>query len=239
MMQAELRRLLERDELTPKRVIPAKARTDFQMQPETGPRCRGDDELSSITPTLAAVLLTAALAGCTVGPNYHRPVATVATSAWKAAPGWLPAQPADDRPRAAWWMQFNDRVLNDLEAQVASNNQNVAAAVAAVEQAQAVVRENRAALFPTVGLSAGATRTSSGGGTTIVGGTGATGTGTTGTGTGTTVVTGSGATPPDTRRQRQLGSRPVRPRPTRHREHPRQRSRQRRRSRQCDAGRAS
>jgi len=157
----------------------------------------------------AAVLSTAALlVGCAVGPNYRRPVATAGTAAWKSAPGWLPAQPADDRLRVSWWTRFDDPVLNGLEAQVVAANQNIAAALAAVEQAQAVVRENRAALFPTVGVSAGATR-NSGGGSTIIGGTGVTGTGSTGTGsvgtggvgtgtggtgTGTTVITGVGST---------------------------------------------
>ena len=42
------------------------------------------------------------------------------------------------------------------------SNQNVAAAVAAYAQAQALVREQRAALFPSLALDAGATRRSGG-----------------------------------------------------------------------------
>lgn len=47
------------------------------------------------------LLVTTSLAACTVGPNYRRPatVASVAPAAWKAAPGWVPAQPSDDKPR--------------------------------------------------------------------------------------------------------------------------------------------
>ncbi|QXQ05031.1 efflux transporter outer membrane subunit [Sphingosinicellaceae bacterium] len=113
-----------------------------------------------------ALLLTTALAACTVGPNYHRPptVGTAPPANWKAAPGWQPAAPADDHPRTDWWAMFDDPVLSDLEARVPRANQDIAAAIAAYDQAQALVRENRAALFPTIGLSGGATRSGGGGG---------------------------------------------------------------------------
>ena len=106
------------------------------------------------------------LGACTAGPNYRRPatVADAAPATYKSAPGWVPAQPADDRPRADWWTMFDDPVLSDLEARVQRANQDVAAAVAAYDQAQALVREQRAALFPTVGLTGGATRSGGGGG---------------------------------------------------------------------------
>ena len=114
----------------------------------------------------AGVALALLLAGCTVGPNYHRPATTAAAApaAFKSAPGWMPAQPADDRPRTDWWAMFDDRVLDDLETRVAQGNQDVAASIAAYEQAQALVRENRAALFPTIGITGGATRSGGGSG---------------------------------------------------------------------------
>lgn len=131
---------------------------------------------------IGLTIVAALLAGCTAGPDYLRPAPAGTTPAtFKAAPGWQPASPADDRPRADWWMMFNDPVLNDLEGRVARTNQDVAAAIAAYEQAQALVRESRAALFPTVNLTGGATRSggggsnvvTSGGSTTISGGGGA------------------------------------------------------------------
>ncbi|THD80550.1 MAG: efflux transporter outer membrane subunit [Phenylobacterium sp.] len=121
----------------------------------------------------------AALAGCMVGPNYHRPSLPLAP-AFKE-PGWTTAQPADLSPRGDWWTVFNDPVLNTLESKVAISNQNVAAAEAAYRQAEALVREQRAGLFPTVSLDGGATRSgggrgssgtvvTTGGTTTVVGG---------------------------------------------------------------------
>jgi len=116
---------------------------------------------------LATTLLL--LSACAVGPDYQRP--TVATpAAFKEAPaadaGWLPAAPADALDRGPWWALFGDDELNALVAQVEVSNQNVAAAVAAYAQAQALVREQRAALFPTLGADASAQRSGGGGSTT-------------------------------------------------------------------------
>jgi NodT family efflux transporter outer membrane factor (OMF) lipoprotein len=131
--------------------------------------------------TLVSAAAAAALAGCMVGPHYHRPSLPL-TPAFKEQ-GWQPAQPADLSPRGDWWSVFNDPTLSALEARVNISNQNVAAAEAAYRQAEALVSEQRAALFPTVDLTGSATRTGSGKGSS--------GTVVTGAG-GTTVVTGGG-----------------------------------------------
>jgi len=119
--------------------------------------------------TSATLIL--ALAGCSFAPPYQRP-GTATPVAFKEAPGWAAATPADAIAKGQWWLLFNDAVLNDLESKVSVNNQNVAAAAAAYEQARASVREARASLFPTVDLNAGATRAGSfgSGQTTIIGG---------------------------------------------------------------------
>jgi NodT family efflux transporter outer membrane factor (OMF) lipoprotein len=130
-----------------------------------------------LTSSAAAV----ALAGCMVGPNYHRPEMPLAP-AFKEE-GWSPVKPSDLSPRGDWWTVFNDPTLSALEAKVAISNQNVVAAEAAYRQAEALVREQRAALLPTINLDAGATR--AGGGR---GGSGAIVSG----GGGTSVVTGVG-----------------------------------------------
>ncbi|HEX3699078.1 MAG TPA: efflux transporter outer membrane subunit [Phenylobacterium sp.] len=124
---------------------------------------------------LTSSAVSVALAGCMVGPNYHRPSLPL-TPAFKEQ-GWAPVQPADLTPRGDWWTVFNDPALSALEAKVAISNQNVAAAEAAYRQAQALVREQRAGLFPTVSLDGGATRSGGGRGSsgTIVTGPGGTG----------------------------------------------------------------
>lgn len=115
---------------------------------------------SSLVRSTVAVAALALLAGCAVGPAYERPE-TPAPATWKEAPvaeGWSPAVPADALERGEWWKLFNDQGLNELAARVQLSNQNIAAAVANYAQAQAAVREQRAALFPTVALTGSARR---------------------------------------------------------------------------------
>ena len=97
------------------------------------------------------------LAGCAVGPDYKVP-STPEPAAFKEAAGWVPAAPADTLERGPWWTLFNDPVLNQLAQQVEVSNQNVAAAVASYAQARSLVQEQRASLFPTVGLNASGDR---------------------------------------------------------------------------------
>jgi len=108
----------------------------------------------------------AALSACSLAPPYVRP-STPEPAAYKEAPAadstWFPAAPADQLDRGPWWQLFADPVLSGLVEHVEVSNQNVAAAVAAYEQAEALVREQRAALFPSLALDAGATRVGGGG----------------------------------------------------------------------------
>lgn len=108
------------------------------------------------------VALLAALAGCAVGPDYKRPDVVVSNDRFKEAGGdWLPATPADALDRGAWWSLFDDPLLDQLAAQIVVSNQNVAAAQAAYVQARATVQGARASFFPSIDLSAGATRSGS------------------------------------------------------------------------------
>ena len=116
--------------------------------------------LKPLFPVALALLIT----GCAVGPSYQRP-STPEVIAYKEAGDWVTAQPADALERGPWWQLFNDPVLHELAARVEVSNQNVAAAVAAYAQARALVSEQRGALFPSVTLSGGASRSGNGGGT--------------------------------------------------------------------------
>ncbi len=105
----------------------------------------------------AGVLLLPA--ACAVGPDYRKP-GVPASERWKEAPppDWEVAAPADGIARGAWWKIFGDGGLDALEDQVAISNQNVRQAEAAYRVARAVARGARADFFPTIGASAGATR---------------------------------------------------------------------------------
>jgi NodT family efflux transporter outer membrane factor (OMF) lipoprotein len=114
------------------------------------------------------VVALAALSACGTGPAYERP-GVAAPAAFKEAPSadatWFAAAPADALDRGPWWQLFGDPAVNALVERVEVSNQNVAAAVAAYAQAQALVRQERAALFPSLALDASATR--SGGATSL------------------------------------------------------------------------
>jgi NodT family efflux transporter outer membrane factor (OMF) lipoprotein len=113
------------------------------------------------TPLLALTATAALLSACASGPAY-RPPEVATPAAFKEAPaadaGWFPAAPADTLDRGPWWELFGDGELSRLTAQVEVSNQNVAAAVAAYAQAQALVAQARASLFPQVSLDGSAQR---------------------------------------------------------------------------------
>ncbi|NVB80544.1 MAG: efflux transporter outer membrane subunit [Kofleriaceae bacterium] len=89
------------------------------------------------------------LAGCTVGPEYHRPPAPV-PSAYK---DWKVATPADAIPRGRWWTMFRDPELDGLVVRLNVNNQTIAQAVEDYVAAASQIRAARSALFPTATLS--------------------------------------------------------------------------------------
>ena len=97
------------------------------------------------------------LSACKLGPEYERPALETPT-AYKEAGDWKPAEPAAHRDRGAWWQIYGDPKLDALQAELSQGNLNVRIAESQFRQAQAVLAANRAALFPTVGGSAGATR---------------------------------------------------------------------------------
>jgi NodT family efflux transporter outer membrane factor (OMF) lipoprotein len=111
-------------------------------------------------------MLAVLTGGCMVGPNYKGPPAVIVPATFKEMAGWKVAEPGDTTLRGEWWTIFGDAQLDALEARVSISNQNLAQAEAAYRQATALVREARAALFPTVSVGFGYTRSGGGSGTT-------------------------------------------------------------------------
>jgi NodT family efflux transporter outer membrane factor (OMF) lipoprotein len=106
---------------------------------------------------ISSVVACAALAACAVGPNYHRPADRV-PQRFKEAEGWKPAEPREAASGSAWWSVYDDATLDDLERQIAISNQTLKAAEAAWRQAVALVSQSRATLFPSIAVTADATR---------------------------------------------------------------------------------
>lgn len=103
------------------------------------------------------VIFLPVMTGCTVGPNYQKPVITSPVQ-FKEAKGWKVATPKDAQAKGEWWEIYNDSILNQLEAQVVISNQNVAQYVAKYQQAAALVNQSQSSLLPNVTLGPSATR---------------------------------------------------------------------------------
>lgn len=104
---------------------------------------------------LAAMLASAALAGCTtVGPNYAGAPAAAPVAA--ARPGFLRADAQTTTtaaPAARWWEALGDPVLDDLVTRALADSPNIAAANARIAQARAGLAANRTAAIPTISAS--------------------------------------------------------------------------------------
>lgn len=100
------------------------------------------------------MLATLTVAGCAVGPEYHRPAALPSQPIPAAftidGVAWKPAAPGAAQPRGSWWAAFNDPELNRLEDLTAQQNQTLAGSVAALTQARALVTEARSQYFPQI-----------------------------------------------------------------------------------------
>lgn len=97
-------------------------------------------------------LLVAGLSACSVGREYQRPD-VVTPSAWRDTSTQAAAWPSSD-----WWTGFNSPRLDELMAQAARANDDIASAIARVQEADAQVRIAGAPLLPSVGVGAAASR---------------------------------------------------------------------------------
>ena len=113
----------------------------------------------------AVVLVACGLTACTVGPWYKRPNIPP-PEAWRASD--TPGAPTTEQtstipataawPSSEWWKGFKSAQLDDLMAQAQQANDDLAAAVARVREADAQVRIAGAPLFPSIGVNGDATR---------------------------------------------------------------------------------
>jgi NodT family efflux transporter outer membrane factor (OMF) lipoprotein len=100
---------------------------------------------------LFIMVMSLTMSGCMVGPKYARPSAPAApTDAYKELDGWKTAQPGDQLQRGPWWELFGDSQLNALEEELTKSNQDLKVAQDRFQQARAMIRFNRSALFPTI-----------------------------------------------------------------------------------------
>jgi NodT family efflux transporter outer membrane factor (OMF) lipoprotein len=115
-----------------------------------------------------ALLLAAALAGCTVGPEYHTPDAPVVsrytpeplpppTDAGPAGGGTQTLVEGRDLP-AEWWTVFQCPALDTLVRQALSDSPKLAAAQARLRRAQQDLESGKGVRLPQADLRVSATR---------------------------------------------------------------------------------
>jgi NodT family efflux transporter outer membrane factor (OMF) lipoprotein len=97
----------------------------------------------------AGVLL---LAGCAVGPDFKSP--EIAPTEWHSA---IPHGGKVEN-LAHWWEQLNDVLLNELIVETEQHNPTLDMALAKMNEARANLEVTGGAFYPTLGFTAGSTR---------------------------------------------------------------------------------
>lgn len=106
----------------------------------------------------AALVLSALVSGCRVGPRYQAPTPPAVTAPnykestvnFQNAPGWRVASPQAAMIRGNWWEVFHEPELNALEEQLNINNENLKIYFQNFMAARALVAEARAQYWPTI-----------------------------------------------------------------------------------------
>jgi outer membrane protein, multidrug efflux system len=96
--------------------------------------------------------------GCSVGPSYKRPDIALPPQWHESAGGAAGGASASVWPAAEWWHGFGSAKLDQLIAEAEHNNDDLAGAIARVQEADAQARIAGAALLPSLDLGANGSR---------------------------------------------------------------------------------
>jgi multidrug efflux system outer membrane protein len=98
------------------------------------------------------LILSACLAGCTVGPDWRSPQV-------EAPPAWrIEYAEAVQVANTKWWEAFGDPVLDQLVGEALRDNRDLLQAAARVDQFLGALRSTRSALYPQFGYGGDASR---------------------------------------------------------------------------------
>lgn len=106
-----------------------------------------------LTPLALSLLLGACAVSAPPLPTEPPP-----SAAFKGDTIWKRIVPGDVTVPQAWWTLFKDPVLDSLQQQLNVGNQNIAAELAQVQSARAVLVASRSAIWPSLSVSGGGTR---------------------------------------------------------------------------------
>jgi multidrug efflux system outer membrane protein len=102
-------------------------------------------------------LLTLALSGCRVGPNYHAPPAPVPPAFTGSTTVATPAQQAAIS-YSDWWKVFHDPLLDKFETEADAANTDIRISIANVDQAAAMTKYAHSYELPTIGADPNVSR---------------------------------------------------------------------------------
>ncbi|HEY1481155.1 MAG TPA: efflux transporter outer membrane subunit [Candidatus Acidoferrum sp.] len=108
-----------------------------------------------MTKCIALLSVALLLSGCTVGPNYKRPVAAVPPSYRGIGPGGTAESGTISLGDQKWWEVFQDEQLRSLIRTALQQNYDLRIAASRILEARAQLGITRADQFPTLSAGAG------------------------------------------------------------------------------------
>ena len=99
---------------------------------------------------MAAMLASSLIAGCTVGPNYHRPAVQTPTAYRDLRENPQAQAQAASYADLPWWQVFQDPQLQELIRTALKQNYDLQLATERINAARAQVAVTRSSLFPQV-----------------------------------------------------------------------------------------
>jgi multidrug efflux system outer membrane protein len=106
--------------------------------------------MGTLRPLIAALLAANLIAGCMVGPNYHKPDVQTPTAYHNLPENEQAAAQAVSYADLPWWQVFSDPVLQDLIRTALKQNYDLQTATERISAARAQLAITRSSLFPQV-----------------------------------------------------------------------------------------
>ena len=108
--------------------------------------------------TLPVALMSLFLSGCTLGPDFEKPMFGFGDKSWISEDEQSVQYAAYSAIEEEWWRQLNDPVLDILVAKAIDENLDIQIAQKNLERADALITQTRSGLFPSVDAEGGITR---------------------------------------------------------------------------------
>src|ERR1700694_2448611 len=106
--------------------------------------------MKKLAPLMAAIMASGLVAGCRVGPNYHRPVVQPPTAYRNLSENTQVQAQAASYADLPWWQVFQDPQLQELIRTALKQNYDLQLATERINAGRAQLAVTRSSLFPQV-----------------------------------------------------------------------------------------